>query len=252
MHLLRVRQAEPLDDEREHPVDRALQLVFGRAARRADALNQGATVPEVEVLLQHHLVESALPRPVGALVMDIAEEAEARLVIEAVGDDELGPAVERNVERVGVAEAFGVAAEDELLLVLAELFEDVVRDARAAQLILDDRDTGHESVDRGGALRGQVVGGGGDELGIARDNQGVLELAEVLGSHLAGRLDQLARLDGLFEFGLSWHQLNSGTYGAGGRIVISPRQPFRPRRGGYSSAGRAPDCGSGCRGFKSR
>src|SRR5438067_585865 len=138
------RLAEGAELLREHPVDGALQFVLGRAADRADPLHPGAAVAEVEVLLEHHLVEAALPGTVGAFVVDVAEEAEAGLVVEAVGDHELGPALERDVEGVGVAEALGVAAEDELLLVLAELLEDVVGDVGVGELVLDDRDARHE------------------------------------------------------------------------------------------------------------
>jgi len=107
----------------------------------------------------------------------------------------------RRQKPVGVAEALGVAAEDELLLVLAELLEDVVGDVGVRELVLDDRDARHEGVDAGRALGGEVVGGGGDELGVAGHDEGVLELPEVLGGHLAGGLDELARLDHLVEFG---------------------------------------------------
>src|SRR5207247_6784185 len=114
----------------------------GRPAGRAYALHPGAAVAEVEVLLEHDFVEAALPGAVRALVVDVAEEAEAGLVVEAVGDHELGPALERDVEGVGVAEALGVAAEDELLLVLAQLLEDVVGDVGMTELGLDGRDAG--------------------------------------------------------------------------------------------------------------
>ena len=133
--------------------------------------------------------------------MDIAEQAEAGLVVEAVRDHELGPGVQGHVEGVGVAKALRVAAEDQLFLVLAELLEDVVRDVRVRELILDDRDPGHERVDRRGALGGEIVGRSGDQLGVAGHDQGVLELAQVLRRHLRGRLDELARLDHLLEFG---------------------------------------------------
>src|SRR5438132_2608253 len=119
VHLLGVRQTEPLDAQREHPVDRALQLVLRGTTRGAEALHPGAAVAKVKVLLEHHLVQAALPWAVRALVVDGAQKAEAGLVVEAVGDDELGPGVERDVEGVGVAEGLRVAAEDQLRLVLA-------------------------------------------------------------------------------------------------------------------------------------
>src|SRR5438445_1321961 len=174
MHLLVVGEPKPLHAQREHPVDRALQLVLRRATRSADPLHPGAAVAEVEVFLEHHLVQTPLPRAVRALVVDVAEEAEAGLVVEAVRDHELGPAVEGHVERVRIAEALRIAAEDELLLVLAELLEDVVRDVSVRELVLDDRDAGHEGVDAWRALGGEVVGGGGDELGVAGNyNSGI-------------------------------------------------------------------------------
>src|ERR687888_346893 len=98
--LARVRQAEPLDREWEHPVDRGLQLVARLAARLRHAASPGAAVPEVEVLLEHHLVEAPLPGAVGAVPVDVAEEAEPGLVVEEVGDDQLGPALQGDVERV--------------------------------------------------------------------------------------------------------------------------------------------------------
>ncbi len=128
----------------------------------------------MEVLLGHHLVQASFPGPVRAFVVDVAEEAEAGLVVHAVGDDELGPAVEWDVEGVGVTEALGIAAEDQLLLVLAELLEDVIRDVGVRQLVLDDRDPGHEGVDRRSPLGGEVVRGGRDELGVARHDESVL------------------------------------------------------------------------------
>src|ERR1700687_2953663 len=146
MHLHVVGEAEPFDAEREHPVDRALQLLFRRAARGADALHPCASVAKVEVLLGHDLVEAALPRSIGALVVDVAKEAEAGLVVHAVGDHPLGAAVDRDTEAVRVAEALGVAAENQLLLVLAEVLEDVVRDVSVGELVLDDRDPGHEGA----------------------------------------------------------------------------------------------------------
>ena len=94
--------------------------------------------------------------------MDVTEEAETGLVVETVGHNELRPAVEGDVEGVGIAEALRVAAEDELLLVLAEVFEDVVRDVGVGELVLDDRDAGHEGVDARCPLGREVVGGGGD------------------------------------------------------------------------------------------
>src|SRR5215471_1663800 len=65
-----VGQAEPLDGQREHPVDRPLELVLRGAAGLRHPLGPGAAVAEVEVLLQHHLVEAALPGAVGALLVD--------------------------------------------------------------------------------------------------------------------------------------------------------------------------------------
>ena len=118
--------------------------------------------------------------------MNVAQQAEARLVVHAVGDHELGPAVERDVEGIRIAKALRIAAEDELLLVLAELFEDVIRDMGVSQLVLDDGDAGHERVDGGRPLRGEVIGGRRDQLGVTGNDEGVLELAQVLGGHLAG------------------------------------------------------------------
>src|SRR5262252_3777635 len=56
-----VGQPEPLNREREHPVDRLLQLVAGHTAGLRHAPGPGSSVSEVEVLFQHHLVQSALP-----------------------------------------------------------------------------------------------------------------------------------------------------------------------------------------------
>ena len=70
--------------------------------------------------------------------MDVSEQAEAGLVVEEVGSDQLGPALQGDVEGVGVAEGLGVTREDQLLLVLAQLLEDVVRDVGVRELVLDD------------------------------------------------------------------------------------------------------------------
>src|SRR5207245_10289879 len=105
-------EAEPFDAQREHPVDGALQLILGRTASGADPLHPGPSVAEMEVLLGHHLIQAPLPRAVRALFVDVAKQAEAGLVIHAVGNYEHGPGVERDIERVRIAEALGVAAED--------------------------------------------------------------------------------------------------------------------------------------------
>src|SRR5919107_2249621 len=61
--LLFVRQAEPLERQREHPVDRPLELLlFLRVP--GERLHPLLSVPEVEVLLAVHLDESPLPRPI--------------------------------------------------------------------------------------------------------------------------------------------------------------------------------------------
>ena len=199
MHLQAVREPEPLHREREHPVHRPLQLLSGLAARQRHPLGPGPAVAQVEVLLQHDLVQPPLPGAVGALLVDVSEQAEAGLVVEEVGRDQLGPALQGDVEGVGIPEGLGITREDELLLVLAQLLEDVVRDVGVRQLVLDDRDPGHEGVDARGPLGGQVVGGGGDQLGVAGHDERVLQLLQVLGGHLRGRFDELAPAQELVE-----------------------------------------------------
>ena len=60
------------------------------------------------------------------------------------------------------------------------------------QLVLDDRDAGHEGVDAGRALGGQVVGRGRDQLGVTADREGVFELLQVLRGHLRRGLYEVA------------------------------------------------------------
>src|SRR5215217_4998122 len=61
--LLSVRQAEPLERQREHPVDRLLEfLLFLRVP--GERLHPLLTMPEVKVLLTVHLDERPLPRPI--------------------------------------------------------------------------------------------------------------------------------------------------------------------------------------------
>jgi hypothetical protein len=100
------------------------------------------------------------------------------------------------------------------VLVFAELLEDVIRDVGVSQLVLDDGDAGHEGVDGRGPLGCQVVGRGGDQLGVAGHDERVLELPEVLLGHLVAGLDQLPRLDHLVELSRTRHPSHSPANGA--------------------------------------
>ena len=131
--------------------------------------------------------------------MDVAEQAESRLVVERVRDRQLGPRLERNIERVRVAERLRVPLEDQRLLVVAELLQDVVCDVRVGKLVLDDRDAGHEGVDAGSALGGHVIGRSRDQLSVAGDDERVLQLFQILGGHLRSGLDEIAFLQQVVE-----------------------------------------------------
>ena len=108
--------------------------------------------------------------------MDVPQQAEAGLVVHRVGDHQLGPALQWDVKRIGIAKGLRIPFEDQCLLAFAQLLEDVVGDVRVGQLILDDGDPGHEGVDAGRLARRQVVGRRRDQLGVAGDDQRVLEL----------------------------------------------------------------------------
>ena len=68
-------------------------------------------------------------------------------------------------------------------------------DVSMRQLVLNDRDPSHKGVDAGRLLRREIVGRSRDQFRIARDDQRVLELAEIIRRHLRGRLDELSSLE---------------------------------------------------------
>src|SRR5665213_3352217 len=108
---------------------------------------------------------------------------------------------------------------------------------RVRQLVLDDRDPGHERVDGRRALGGEVVGRGRDEPRVPGNAQPVLELAEVLRGHLVGGLDELPGLDHLVELGGSCHRtpILRQPVRVKSWFLTGPTTPG-PHRGGYSSA----------------
>jgi hypothetical protein len=71
-----------------------------------------------------------------------------------------------------------------------------------SELVLDDRDPGHEGIDARCSLGGQVVGGRRDQFGVATDGQGVLQLFQVGGRHLRRGLDEVTLLEEAVEANL--------------------------------------------------
>ena len=123
-----VGKPKPLDSQRKHPVDRALQLVFGGAPGLADPLRPVAAVAEMEVLLRHDFHQPTFPGAIRALLVDVTQEAESGLIVHRVGDDQLGPALQWHVERIRIAEGLRIPLEDQGLLAFPQLFEDVEGD----------------------------------------------------------------------------------------------------------------------------
>src|SRR5688572_2690467 len=72
-----VRQPEPLDSGREHPVDGPLEHLLDLAARLREAPHPRLAMPEVEVLLLVDLDERPLEWPVRGVLMHIGEEHDA-------------------------------------------------------------------------------------------------------------------------------------------------------------------------------
>src|SRR5215216_4087777 len=133
--LLSVRQAEPLQRQREHPVDRPLELLLLLRVP-GERFHPLLSVPEVEVLLAVHLDESPLPRTIRTVLVDVTEQNEPGPVVEPVSDDELREALERYVEGIGVLELPRLALVNKLLRVRPQIRERAVGDVRVPDLVL--------------------------------------------------------------------------------------------------------------------
>src|SRR5438270_951022 len=101
MSLQVVGKAEPFVRQQKHPVNGGLKLV---AALRAlcDLLHPVLAVAEVKRLLFVDFDQRSLPGTERRGAEYIAQKAEAGAVVEGVGHHKFDPAVERNVEGIGV------------------------------------------------------------------------------------------------------------------------------------------------------
>jgi hypothetical protein len=151
-------------------------------------------VTQVEGLLLVDLHQRPLERAVRGVVVDVAEQRDPRAVVEAVGDHQLGPVLERMIEAVRVLELVRLAAVHQLFLVEAQVLEKAVGDVRVRELVLDDRGRRHHRVRRGRVLRGSEVGGRGDELGVGLHQELYDERLPVALGHLVGVLHDEAVL----------------------------------------------------------
>ena len=186
-----VGQAEPLEREDEHPVQRRLEpRLLGRVGR--ELLDPRAPVAQVEGLLLVDLGERALPGPERARPVHVGEQDEPGLVVERVGEHELAPGVERDVEGVRVLERGGIALVDQPVHVDAEIAEQPVADVGVRELVLDDRDRRAVVVQRRRVLGRPEVGRRADELGVGRHGEDAADPAQVLGGHVLQALDELA------------------------------------------------------------
>ncbi len=183
-------------------------------------------MPEVEALLAIHLDECALPRRVARVLEDVAQEHEAGAVVEPVRDHHLRPRLERDVERVRVAEVGGVALVDQGVGVDPEVSQHAVGDVRVAELVLDDPDHGHEGLESRRVRGGLEVCRGADQLRVAGHDQRPCEPLHVVLARVLRPFDQLSSGEP-FEDGLVVHHASLTDQ----TVSVNPTEPRLTGRG---------------------
>jgi len=113
-------------------------------------------------------------------------------VVERVGQHELVPRVERDIERVGIFERLRLSLVDQRRHVDAEVAEQPIADVGVGELVLDDRHRRAVVVERRGVLGGAEVCRSADQLGVGGDGEDAPDPAQVLGGHVRQALHELA------------------------------------------------------------
>src|SRR5215210_4925528 len=206
--LLCVRQAKPLERQREHPVDRPLELLLLLRVP-GERFHPLLSVPEVEVLLAVHLDESPLPRTIRTVLVDVTEQNEPGPVVEPVSDDELREALERYVEGIGVLELPRLALVDELLRVHPQIPEHAVGDVRVPELVLHyphDGDVVVDARERREVFRRVHVCRRAYKLGVGRHDKSPLQPLDVPLRRLRRFLDEPPALDAIQEYLFSYRR----------------------------------------------
>src|SRR5829696_6940626 len=206
--LLSVRQAEPLERQREHPVDRPLELLLLLRVP-GERFHPLLSVTEVEVLLAVHLDESPLPRTIRTVLVDVTEQNEPGPVVEPVRDDELREALERYVEGIGVLELPRLALVDELLRVHPQIPEHAVGDVRVPELVLHyphDGDVVVDARERREVFRRVHVCRSTYQLRVGGDDKSPLQTLDVPLRRLRRVLDEPPALDAIQEYLFSYRR----------------------------------------------
>src|SRR6266571_635553 len=148
-------------------------------------------VAQVKGLFFVYFDKCTFPWTKGCTFIDITEQSIACSIIEGIGNDKFDPAIQWHIKGIGIFEISRIPLKDQFFRVHTKVAQQAIGDMRMSQLVLDDRDSRTEGIQRRRMDSRVVVGWCTNQFGISRDGEYSLHPFQVDWTHMFNRLNEL-------------------------------------------------------------